>query len=236
MAQTQTPDRTNLSTEVFATLKDRILHWNYPPGHRFTEEQLCAEFDVSRSPVREALRMLVENGLVEKVPHRGYSVRQPDSDEIQELYDVRLALESYIVERVAKQGLERGLAAQLRQTWQGVLKREPSENADVANADERFHEALARATGNQTLVGLLHGINERLRFARLTDINAPGRIRSTCRQHLLILERIAAQDPDGAREAVRANVEQGRKYVEAAFKDVLAGAFREQRAGRGLIR
>ena len=55
----------NLSAEVFATLKDRIIRWQYPPGHRFIEEQLCVEFKMSRSPVREALRMLVENGLVD---------------------------------------------------------------------------------------------------------------------------------------------------------------------------
>ncbi|MDQ2691396.1 MAG: GntR family transcriptional regulator, partial [Chloroflexota bacterium] len=50
-----------LSTDVFSTLKERIIRWEYAPGHRLTEERLCEEFGVSRSPVREALRMLVEN-------------------------------------------------------------------------------------------------------------------------------------------------------------------------------
>ena len=52
----------NLSTDVFSVLKERIIRWEYAPGHRFTEEGLCDEFGVSRSPVREALRMLVETG------------------------------------------------------------------------------------------------------------------------------------------------------------------------------
>jgi len=81
----------NLSTEIFTVLKDRIIRWQYASGHRFTEEGLCEEFGVSRSPVREALRMLVENDLVEKAPYKSYSVKQPDLQEIQELYDVRLA-------------------------------------------------------------------------------------------------------------------------------------------------
>ncbi len=52
-------DRANLSAQIFAVIKDRIIRWEYPPGHRFTEQELCEEFDVSRSPIREALRMLV---------------------------------------------------------------------------------------------------------------------------------------------------------------------------------
>ena len=84
-----------LSTQVFIALKERLIHWEYSPAHRFTEEELCAEFGVSRSPVREALHMLVENGLVHKEPHRGYTVRQPDLKEIHDLYDVRQALERW---------------------------------------------------------------------------------------------------------------------------------------------
>jgi DNA-binding GntR family transcriptional regulator len=64
------------ATELYDTLKGRILRWEYPPGHRFTEETLCKEFGVSRSPVRETLRMLEEQGLVDKVPYRGCTVKQ----------------------------------------------------------------------------------------------------------------------------------------------------------------
>src|SRR5919108_5145622 len=94
----------NLSTDVFTSLKERIIRWEYAPDHRFTEEGLCEEFGVSRSPVREALRMLVENNLVEKTPHKGYSVKQLDLREIHELYDVRMALELYVIERLIQRG------------------------------------------------------------------------------------------------------------------------------------
>ena len=61
----------NLSNDIFIALKDRIVRWHYPPGYRFTEEGLCEEFGVSRSPVREALRILVEKSLVDKEPRKG---------------------------------------------------------------------------------------------------------------------------------------------------------------------
>ena len=53
-------------SEIFTALKSRIIRWEYPPGYRFTEEEICKEFGVSRSPVRETLRMLEEHGLVDK--------------------------------------------------------------------------------------------------------------------------------------------------------------------------
>ena len=224
----------NLSAEVFATLKDRIIRWQYPPGHRFIEERLCEEFQVSRSPVREALRMLVENGLVDKVPHRGYRVKQPDSDEIHELYDVRLALETYIVERLAETGLPRDDWERLRQTWEALSRDLSLPEVNVAHEDERFHETLAQATGNRTLSDLLRTIDERLSFVRMTDITTVERLQATCQQHLQILDCVAARDVSGARAAMRQNIEQGRRSVEAAFKEALARAYREQRSGERL--
>ena len=87
-----------LSASIVSTLKERIIAWQYPPEHRMTEEALCREFGVSRSPVREALRVLVTNGFIRRMPNRGYAVRQVSIKDIEELYDVRLALELYALE------------------------------------------------------------------------------------------------------------------------------------------
>ncbi len=227
MAIEPVPARSNRSAQIFAVIKDRIIRWQYPPGHRFTEQELCEEFAVSRSPIREALRMLVENGLVDKVPHHGYHVKQPNRAEIEELYDVRLALETFIVERVAQTGLPAAEAERLQDMWAGLLARLPDMDSNAALADEHFHEALAQATGNKTLLDMLRSINERLRFVRMTDITTPERLRATCQQHLDILARLAAHDVAGAREAVRGNVEQGREHVQSAFLQALANAYQD---------
>ncbi len=227
MAIEPVPARSNRSAQIFAVIKDRIIRWQYPPGHRFTEQELCEEFAVSRSPIREALRMLVENGLVDKVPHHGYHVKQPNRAEIEELYDVRLALETFIVERVALTGLPAAEAERLQDMWAGLLARLPDMDSNAALADEHFHEALAQATGNKTLLDMLRSINERLRFVRMTDITTPERLRATCQQHLDILARLAAHDVAGAREAVRGNVEQGREHVQSAFLQALANAYQD---------
>jgi len=227
MAEALNPDRSNRSAQIFAVLKDRIIRWQYPPGHRFTEQELCDEFSASRSPIREALRMLVENGLVDKIPHHGYHVKQPNRTEIEELYDVRLALETFIVEQVAQTGLPAAEALRLQSVWSRLLEGLPNLEPDAALADEHFHEALARSTGNKTLLDLLRSINERLRFVRMTDITTPERLRVTCEQHLAILAHIAARDVAGARDALRGNVQQGREHVQNAFLQALANAYQD---------
>ncbi|MEP0806859.1 MAG: GntR family transcriptional regulator [Chloroflexota bacterium] len=221
----------NLSTDVFSVLKERIIHWEYPPGHRFTEEGLCEEFGVSRSPVREALRMLVENKLVDKTPHKGYSVKQLDMREIHELYDVRLALEIFVIERLTQSGYPEADWEELYRTWQNLQKASMPNSADFAKLDEEFHERLASWTGNRTLLQQIQSIDERLHFIRVTDITSTERLRETCEQHLRILDCIKKKNVDCAREALQLNIEDGRKNVEHAIKEALARAYIGPKAG-----
>lgn len=225
MADTPKPIR---GAEIFSVLKSRIIRWEYPPGHRFTEEEICKEFHVSRSPVRETLRMLEEHGLVDKVPYRGCTVKQPDIKEINELYEVRLIFELAVVEQLAAHGMAEQEWQRLARTWQRLAQVDACgrvEGADLAQEDRSFHEALAWATGNKTLHDLLQSINERLHFIRMTDITTVERLRETCRQHIDILDRIAARDAAGAKAAMQVNIEGARQHVRSAIKEALARAY-----------
>lgn len=221
----------NLSTDVFSVLKERIIRWEYAPGHRFTEEGLCEEFGVSRSPVREALRMLVENNLVDKAPHKGYSVKQLDMQEIHELYEVRMALETFVIERLASSDYPEKDWKELYRTWQNLRKAAMTGSADFAKLDEDFHERLAIWTGNRTLLQQIRSIDERLYFIRVTDITTPARLRETCEQHLRILDCIKEKNIECAREALQLNIEDGRKNVEHAIKEALARAYLGSKTG-----
>jgi DNA-binding GntR family transcriptional regulator len=215
-------------SEIFSTLKSRIIRWEYPPGYRFTEEEICKEFSVSRSPVRETLRMLEEHGLVEKVPYRGCTVKQPDVQAINELYDVRAILESAVVELLASAKQPPDLLEGLARTWNELAhvgSYAQVEALDLAQADREFHEALARATGNHTLFDLLHTINERLHFVRIFDITTVERLWDTCLQHLRIMAAIEAGDAAVAKDAMRLNIEGARQQVKHAIKEALARAY-----------
>jgi DNA-binding GntR family transcriptional regulator len=224
--------RHSLATELFDTLKARILRWEYLPGHRFTEETLCKEFGVSRSPVREMMRMLEENGLVDKVPYRGCTVKQLNPQEISELYDVRLILEMAAIEQVvAHARLDAAQATELYATWQAlarVTSYAEVDGASLADKDRAFHETLVGAAGNRTLLDMLRTINDRLHFIRMTDITTVERLWDTCRQHVQILDAVAAGDVNLARAAMRANIEGARSHVHSGIKEALARAYLAQ--------
>lgn len=217
-----------ISSEIFQMIRSRIIRWEYPPGYHLTEEALCQEFNVSRIPVREALHQLEESHLVEKIPHQGCRVRQPTEKEINELYDVRLALEGFIVEQLAQKGMDKATWQQLYDRWQTLYHTDADAEFDaslLAHEDEAFHETLAQATENETLITILKGINERLAFVRYTDITTLERLLETCQQHLPILEAIHQGDTQQAKEAMWLNIEYGRRNVESALKDVLSRAY-----------
>ena len=214
-----------MSASIVATLKERIVGWNYPPEHRLTELGLCREFGVSRSPVREALRALVTNGFVRKLANRGYAVRQLDLYEIQELYDLRTALELHVVEQLASSGSRKPQLEALRRAWKAILNAAPKKGEELAQLDARFHETLAELAGNRMLLADLRRINERLLVLRMIDFGRPKRSDTTCRQHMKVIERILAGDAPGARAAMRKNIDDGRDNVNTSIKEALANAF-----------
>ncbi len=216
----------SLSGSIVATLKERVISWQYPPEYRLTEEALCREFNVSRSPVREALRVLAANGLVKRMANRGYAVRQVNLREIEEIYEVRLALELYAVETLVHRGAPPTTLVALHQAWESLCRAPESlKGEELAELDTNFHETLIALIGNETLITELRAINERLFVFRMIDFGRANRVESTCVQHLNVLERIAAKDVNGARAAIRVNIEDGRNIVHATFKDALARAY-----------
>ena len=215
----------NRSGLIVQTLKRRIIAWEYAPEHRFTEEALCKEFGVSRSPVREALRVLATNGFVKKMPNRGYAVRQVNLREVEELYDLRLALELHVVTYLAEHDPSNRLLGALREVWSAIPREPARKGEELAELDARFHETLAEAAGNAMLLNHLRSINERIFVFRMIDFDRRDRSESTCHQHLKILERIADGDSMGARQAMQRNIQEGGNNVRSAVKDALAKSY-----------
>ncbi|KAA3634139.1 MAG: GntR family transcriptional regulator [Proteobacteria bacterium] len=234
MRATESDGSPGLAARLVASLRERIVQWQYPPGFRITEEELCREFGMSRSPVREALKVLAANGFVEQLPRRGYAVRQLDVREIEELYEVRLALELMVVERLASRDAPGEGIADARREWTAQLETPATASSDtLARLDERFHEGLAAVLGNETLLHQLRSINKRLLIFRSIDFARPGRVEETCRQHLAVLDRIAAGDVPGARGAMERNIMAGCAIVETSIADALARAYRMTSRGGG---
>jgi DNA-binding GntR family transcriptional regulator len=212
---------------VLRKVRDRILNWHYPPGAHLGEQTLCDEFATSRIPVREALRTLAEQGLVEQVPNTGCFVRQPDVAELHQLYDFRLALELFVVERLARSGPPPGLVAGIKAYWEPFLHIKADEAVDgdeLVRADETFHLSLAQAIDNACIVDALKDINERLRFVRRMVITTPHRIQDTAGEHLKILSAMESNNVEAARRALWGNISHARNKVEIALARALTSA------------
>jgi len=213
---------------VFIDLKRRILAWEYPPGYRLKEDELCREFNVSRIPVREALSRLGQIHLVERKPNVGCSVKRWTLDEINDLYELRVASECYVAEALAGNPPKRSVFEELREEWSGYLEKSKWDSFSQvhwSSRDEFFHESLAEQLGNNQILLTLHDTNARLRFLRVKDITSEKVLSTSSKQHLAILDAICDGDVDKAKATVRANIHMGQRNVKVALQEVLFRAF-----------
>ena len=210
---------------VQGILRQRILNWQYAPGRRLIEEELSREFGVSRGPLREALRELEAGGFVAKARNKGYSVKQPDLRETEELYEVRKALELYVVEGLCRTGLNPSFVEELNRFWDEDLPESEDVTELLADRDQAFHEAIARAYGNTTLLTRLQEINERIYVFRRVDFGREEVISSACEQHRRIARALIAGDATAARELMRENIEHAQQNVESALKEMLLSSY-----------
>jgi len=209
------------STDIYNTLSKRIITWAYTPGYRLTEEELCAEFEVSRSPVREALNSLVSARLVSKEAHKGYMVRLIDLREVNELYDTRLVLELAVVQTLCEKGMDIHVLKDLQERWNMLIETLPEVLALCADEDEIFHKTLCSAAGNLVMTQMLDDIAKRIHFVRLSDITDPDRMRITCQDHLDLLSALQQRDVESAKAIVRRNILWGKEKVDTAIKEAL---------------
>ena len=227
---------TSLVDRLAATIQARVLSGEIVRGARLPQEALAAEFGVSRTPVREALRKLQAAGVVEVLPNRGAVVRGPSAREIRESYEVRTELEGLAAElataRIADAHLLRlREAEELFRTSVGQLvsgRRRGGndtpwdEQDDWVRANDRFHQAILDAAGNRRLAEVLGDL--RRSFPRELTWSALSansrRLEDNVLQHGAILEAIELRDAAAARERMVAHIRTAGELVLHYFETV----------------
>ena len=203
---------------AYQALKARLLVGDFAPGSRLGEERLAEELEVSRTPVREALSRLHSEGLVERLPDGGFGPTLINLHLILELYEIRFALEQRAVRRTAGGRAAHDLdeVAELRRDW--VDLDEPTADDEVDGdfvlLDEDFHERLAGAAGNRSLVEHLHKVNERIRIVRMQDFLTAERVGLTIRQHTAILDAVLDGDVALAEQRLVGHFDESLAVVE----------------------
>lgn len=199
-------------------LKHRLLVGDFGPGARLGEERLAGELGVSRTPVREALARLHSEGLVERLADGGYGPTLVDLHQVRELYEIRFALERSALRRPVEGGAphdpEQLLA--LQADWTALDRPEGDDEiaGDFVLLDEDFHERVAAAAGNASLVDLLHRVNERIRIVRMQDFLTAERVVLTVEQHLGVLDALLDGDLGEAEVRLVGHFEESLAVVE----------------------
>ena len=216
---------------VYSELKSRLLEGDFACDARLGEIALATEFEVSRTPIREALLRLWTEGLVERHVDGGFRPVLPDVAVIRDLYDVRIGLEQHALTRPLRTGIahDRAMLEDLHADWVALGEDEPAGDADFVLVDESFHVGLAEAAGSPALAELLRSVNERIRIVRIQDFLLVDRIVSTIEQHLGILDSLLADDLDQALERFDAHLAESLAVVEERS---MQACLRMLRAGR----
>jgi DNA-binding GntR family transcriptional regulator len=183
---------------LYERLRSALAEEEFPPGARLSEVDLCARFDVSRTPIREALARLEQDGLIER---RGSAlfVRDRTADETIDIYRVRVYLEGAIAFDAAHRRSETDLMRLEAAAAQGEQLAGTEDPAVLQAANTAFHATLAAASHNQTLQELQSRLTAQVAKLPSTTLSFPGRWEASVREHRELLEAIRSQDGERAR-------------------------------------
>lgn len=203
-------EKSTLSQDVYARLKASIFDFRMPPGQRYSEHELAATLQVSRTPLRLALHVLAHEGYVQNVGgHSCWQVRPLDLPFYEDLYDFRVEIEALAMRRICSAKVAPDLAA-LRAFWCVPAARRRLEGDVVAEADEQFHRTLVGLAGNQAMLQSFSELTDRIRIIRRLDFVSPKRIVATYQEHKEILKAIEARDAAEAERLIRRHIETSR--------------------------
>lgn len=195
-----------ISRVAYENLYRMILSGQFVPGQWIKERELTEMLGISRTPVREALRMLERERLVVSIPHRGFRVPIPTIKELEDFYELRAELEG-MAARLASERATDGDLQTLNQLWlsahAGLLV---NDSAGMAESNTEFHRYLATCTGNRELVASLVRLRAGIDLYRNLSWTQKARPAQTLEQHQRILACVTNRDGLSAQENARIHI------------------------------
>jgi len=187
-------------------LRDAILDFRFQPGERLVERTLCDRLGVSRTVVREVLRHLEAEGLVETIPNQGPAVTRPDPASAAQVYEIRALLEAEATCACAQMASPSDVArlSAAVDTIQAAFAAGNSRGVLKATTD--FYEILFKIAGKSVAWNVVQSLNARINHLRAMTISTPGRSRNAIAEMRVIVAAIGRHDVEGARQASMAHV------------------------------
>ena len=199
-----------LYEQVAERLRTRIFAHELQPGSWIDEQALALEYGISRTPLREALKVLAAEGLVVLKPRRGCYVTELSEQDIDEVFPVMALLEGRVAEEAARR-ITSADFSRLEAIHAELEKHAAANNADrFFEANQRFHTALQDIAGNRYLAQLIDDARKVIKLTRRDSLRLEGRLKQSLAEHREILEALRDKDADRARQSMHDHLISGR--------------------------
>ncbi|MDL1899747.1 GntR family transcriptional regulator [Anaerolineae bacterium CFX9] len=213
-----------LRKRVLDALRDAILSGELKPGQALVETELAADLGVSRAPLREALQQLAAEGLVEVVPYRGAAVRMLHRKDIEELYSLRIALETFAARRIIEANLPEA-SRRLHAIFDDMLAAaDAGDISRVSQIDRQFHDALIELSDHSLLQSMWNAVNLRVRQVMALRNRRNSDIRQIAFNHLPIIEAIDKRDLPEATRLLETHIASAGDLIAEGWDTVINGA------------
>ena len=207
-----------LREAICESLRNAIKNGKLKPGERLMEVQLAEELGISRTPVREAIRKLEQEGYVIMLPRRGTYVSSVSVHDVQEIFEIRTALEKLSTGLAARR-IENDELEQLQKLLtkiEGYIEKRDIDN--IVKTDIEFHDLLYHVSRNERLSGIISNLKEQLARFRTLSMSYPGRLEETLEEHREMVEAIASGDVEAAREAAERHMVRAEETLLKAMR------------------
>lgn len=189
---------------AYKRLREGIRAGEFRPGQRLREADLAAQLNVSRTPIREAIRRLASDGLIEVAPSRGVMIISLDKQQVRELYALRGTLEG----AAARMAAQHASPAEIAAMWELLqASRDREEPGQIARLNRLFHQAIHDAAHNRYLAQALVQLSDSLALLPGTTFEVPDRPQVAHEEHMAIVEAIENRVPEDAEERARHHID-----------------------------
>jgi DNA-binding GntR family transcriptional regulator len=225
---TEPAPRIALAEQAYTQLKAELHDFLWLPGERASELEIANRLGMSRTPVREALFRLRNEGFLEVEAKAGWTVKPIDFARIDQIYDLRIVLETASIARLAQRDEDPPELQALKDVWLVPAAERLTDGRQVGALDERFHAQLGAAAGNGEIVRVHQEVTERIRIVRRLDFTRGDRIDATYQEHAKILRAVMQRKTDVAQTLLKSHIEQSKIEV----RKITLHALQEARAKR----
>jgi DNA-binding GntR family transcriptional regulator len=196
----------SLHDEVAAQLRERIFAGELTPGTFLDEVKLAEQMAISRTPLREALKVLTAEGLVRHELRRGCFVNEVTERDLDEIFPVIALLEGRCAHEAAQHATDADLAA-LEDLHEKLARHARAKRInEYYETNYAIHEAIITLAGNRWLAGVIGDLRKIVKLARLQQLHAPGRLEQSLSEHLAVFAALKARDAEGAEAAMRTHL------------------------------